>query len=58
MKHQGPDRPVKRQATKAAEIRRVPVRDLLRDANEIIIEHKGQSYNLRITRNDKLILTK
>jgi hemin uptake protein HemP len=58
MKHQGSDRAVKRQAVKTAEIRRVPVRELLHNSNEIIIEHNGQSYNLRITRNDKLILTK
>jgi hemin uptake protein HemP len=58
MKNQVPTRSVKRQTLKATEIRRIPVRELLRNANEIIIEHKGQSYNLRITRNDKLILTK
>ena len=32
--------------------------DLFRDTNELIIEHQGQEYRLRLTRNDKLILNK
>lgn len=31
---------------------------LLAGAREIVIEHAGQHYHLRLTRNDKLILTK
>lgn len=31
---------------------------LLGSANEIVIEHNGCKYNLRITRQNKLILTK
>lgn len=31
---------------------------LFRGAQEILIVHKGEQYRLRITRNDKLILTK
>lgn len=32
--------------------------DLFRDSHELIIEHQGQEYRLRLTRNDKLILNK
>lgn len=32
--------------------------DLFRNAHELIIEHQGQEYRLRLTRNDKLILNK
>jgi hemin uptake protein HemP len=32
--------------------------DLFGDARELILEHNGQTYRLRITANDKLILTK
>lgn len=38
--------------------RRVDSRLLLRESKEIVIEHMGQEYRLRRTRNDKLILTK
>jgi hemin uptake protein HemP len=31
---------------------------LLAGARELVIEHAGQEYHLRLTRNDKLILTK
>lgn len=31
---------------------------LLHGARELVIEHAGQEYHLRLTRNDKLILTK
>jgi hemin uptake protein HemP len=31
---------------------------LFQGAQEILIRHKGDLYHLRITRNDKLILTK
>lgn len=31
---------------------------LLAGARELVIEHLGQRYYLRLTRNDKLILTK
>jgi hemin uptake protein HemP len=31
---------------------------LLGGGNELVIEHAGQEYRLRLTRNDKLILTK
>jgi len=32
--------------------------ELFRDAQEVIIIHREQEYRLRITRADKLILTK
>lgn len=31
---------------------------LFRKSNELVIEHAGQHYRLRITRQNKLILTK
>ncbi|WP_395679863.1 hemin uptake protein HemP [Dokdonella sp.] len=31
---------------------------LLAGQRELVIEHAGQEYHLRLTRNDKLILTK
>ncbi len=31
---------------------------LLGGGKELVIEHEGQEYHLRLTRNDKLILTK
>lgn len=38
--------------------RRMPSQRLLEGARELVIEHQGQEYHLRLTRNDKLILTK
>jgi hemin uptake protein HemP len=38
--------------------RRYNSRDLFRGQQEILIEHAGHAYRLRITRQDKLILTK
>jgi hemin uptake protein HemP len=32
--------------------------ELLRGAREVAILHAGETYRLRLTRNDKLILTK
>jgi len=32
--------------------------ELFRNRNELIIEHRGEEYRLRLTRNDKLILNK
>ena len=34
------------------------VRDLLAGGKEVIIIHAGERYRLRVTANDKLILTK
>ncbi|MGE8355836.1 MAG: hemin uptake protein HemP [Microvirgula sp.] len=37
---------------------RLQSRELFGSRNEILIEHQGETYRLRLTRNDKLILTK
>lgn len=37
---------------------RIAVEDLMKGNNEIIIEHRGEEYRLRVTSNSKLILTK
>lgn len=37
---------------------RVASGKLLGGSHELVIEHAGQEYRLRLTRNDKLILTK
>lgn len=39
-------------------IPRLKSEDLLRGGHELVIEHQGQEYRLRLTRNDKLILNK
>ena len=40
------------------ERRRVGSNELFGKQNEIVIEHNNEEYRLRITSNDKLILTK
>jgi len=42
----------------ASETRRVSSELLLKGARELVIQHQGNEYHLRLTRNDKLILTK
>ena len=37
---------------------RVDSRRLLEGGRELVIDHAGMEYRLRLTRNDKLILTK
>jgi hemin uptake protein HemP len=37
---------------------KVPSSDLLQGARELLILHHGETYRLRLTSNDKLILTK
>mgnify|MGYP004701414323 CR=1 FL=1 len=37
---------------------RLDSRELFRNGNEVVIVHKGEEYRLRMTRNEKLILTK
>jgi hemin uptake protein HemP len=39
-------------------VRRVSARELLGSARTLQIEHNGEVYTLRLTRNDRLILTK
>ncbi|MFZ2289292.1 MAG: hemin uptake protein HemP [Halopseudomonas yangmingensis] len=36
----------------------LPLRSLLGERNELLIEHNGSYYCLRLTRQNKLILTK
>jgi hemin uptake protein HemP len=43
--------------TAAAVPRRVRSEDLLAGRTELVIEHQGRDYRLRITQNGKLILT-
>lgn len=42
----------------AAPLRRLLATELFAGAREVIIVHRDQEYRLRITSNDKLILTK
>jgi len=44
--------------TLAGPQRRVSSLALLAGARELVIQHQGNEYHLRLTRNDKLILTK
>jgi hemin uptake protein HemP len=37
--------------------RRVPSRELLGESGELVIEHNGREYRLRLTQSGKLILT-
>jgi len=39
-------------------VQRTNSTSLLAGSRELVIEHAGQEYHLRLTRNDKLILTK
>lgn len=39
-------------------IRRLQSEDIFCGAQEVVIAHSGRDYRLRITSNDKLILTK
>jgi hemin uptake protein HemP len=48
--------PTERSQTEAP--RRVPLSHILGSDREIVIEFNGADYRLRITRNQKLILTK
>jgi len=38
--------------------RRIDTETLLQREREIVIVHRGQEYRLRVTKSDKLILTK
>ena len=45
-------------ASAVAAARRVSSQSLLEGGRELVIQHQGSEYHLRLTRNDKLILTK
>jgi len=49
---------VTEQQEPASERRRVHSSELFSTREEIVIEHNNEEYRLRITKNDKLILTK
>jgi hemin uptake protein HemP len=53
-----PDSEERRREAGAGGSRRIKVRDLLGRDREVILEHAGQDYRLRITSKGKLILTK
>ncbi|MGE7138242.1 hemin uptake protein HemP [Luteibacter sp. NPDC031894] len=53
----GRDKVVPLRAVPAA-TRRIESKNLLDGSRELVIEHQGSEYHLRLTRNDKLILTK
>jgi len=53
---QRPDRPAERPRNENTPMR-VRSQTLLATANELIIEHEGREYRLRLTQNRKLILT-
>ncbi len=45
-------------SARPASLKRIDSHRLLSGGRELVIEHAGQEYRLRLTRNDKLILTK
>lgn len=53
-----PPRPSNRFESGGGWRKRLTSNDLFGSAQEILIEHAGQEYRLRITRQGKLILTK
>jgi hemin uptake protein HemP len=46
------------EAVSAAPVRRISSQRLLAGERELVIQHLGSEYHLRLTRNGKLILTK
>ena len=50
--------PVNEHRPRSNAAQRIGSVQLLAGGNELVIEHAGQEYRLRLTRNDKLILTK
>lgn len=54
----GARRPGERPARPAAPPRKVSTEALLLGRSEVIIEHRGDEYRLRVTSNGKLLLTK
>lgn len=51
-------KPPKNTLDNKPEVPRFSLKQLLKEGRECLIEHRGEDYNLRITRNNKLILTK
>jgi len=50
--------PASTAANEAAGPRRLPLDAILGGQREVIIEHRGEDYRLRLTSKDKLLLTK
>ncbi|MBM80453.1 MAG: hypothetical protein CMJ78_07660 [Planctomycetaceae bacterium] len=42
----------------SASVRQIKAEELFGPHNQVLIEHRGEIYTLRITKNDKLILNK
>lgn len=57
-KKAAPHAPAHGMGTPLTGLRRLIVAELLAGDREVILEHDGQDYRLRITANGKLILTK
>ena len=57
-KRQPVKQPIADQATPGSVRPRIAVEDLMQGTKEVIIEHRGEEYRLRVTSNSKLILTK
>lgn len=53
-----PERPARREAAVRVPAPRVPSNALLRGGRRVLIEHRGETYRLELTRQGKLILTK
>jgi hemin uptake protein HemP len=54
----GPARALSRTASRATDRETIDSRELLRGGRELAIRHGEHEYRLRLTQNDKLILTK
>lgn len=54
----GMQRPIPDASGGSPEVRTVVARDLLGARGIVRIEHEGETYTLRVTRNNRLILTK
>ena len=53
-----PPLPLRSAAAATPAVRRISSQSLLEGERELVIQHQGNEYHLRLTRNDKLILTK
>ncbi|MEW9571242.1 hemin uptake protein HemP [Rhodanobacter sp. Si-c] len=53
-----PHLPLRSAAAVTEPVRRISSQSLLEGERELVIQHQGNEYHLRLTRNDKLILTK
>jgi len=53
-----PDKPLPENSAESTQTRHVTSEELFAGGEEVTIVHRGAPYRLRITRQDKLILTK